>query len=141
MALNIKGIKPLFTALITTMDRYEEDEFDGSFIKSNKTKGSLKEYQKVVAVGNNVRDIQVGDMVSINPTRFGVKKHQEGSIKDGIIGDNPVVSYKFDIVEMNNIPYLLLQDRDINYIISDYEEIKDPPKPGIIIPDKKIIGV
>jgi hypothetical protein len=134
--LNIKKIRPMFTALITTTDKYSSDEKIGGIINTKKTKGSLKEYQRVVAVGDSVRNINVGDVVMINPTRFAVKKHQEGSLKDGIITDNPVIEYRFDIVEMNGEQYLLLQDRDISYVIEDYEETEDKTS-GIILPREK----
>jgi co-chaperonin GroES (HSP10) len=126
----------MFTALITTTDKYSSDEKIGGIINTKKTKGSLKEYQRVVAVGDSVRNINVGDVVMINPTRFAVKKHQEGSLKDGIITDNPVIEYRFDIVEMNGEQYLLLQDRDISYVIEDYEETEDKTS-GIILPREK----
>ena len=135
--MKIKKIKPLFTAVITTMDRYENDAKIGVLIDTTKSKGTIKEYQIVIAIGDNVRGIKVGDVVSINPARFAVKKHQEGSLKDGVITDNPVIDYRFDIVEMNDTPYLLLQDRDINYVIDDFEDDKPPI---IELPeDKKII--
>ena len=135
----IKKIKPMFTALITTMDKYEHDIItDGGLIDTSKQQGCLKEYQRVVAVGTTVRDIKEGDLVCINPTRFAVRKHKDGSLKDGVISDNPVVDYKFDIVEMNNTPYLLLQDRDINFIIEDYEEDEEEKSP-IINTDKTLI--
>lgn len=135
----IKKIKPMFTALITTMDKYEHDIItDGGLIDTSKQQGCLKEYQRVVAVGTTVRDIKEGDLVCINPSRFAVRKHKEGSLKDGVITDNPVTDYKFDIVEMNNTPYLLLQDRDINFIIEDYEEDEEEKSP-IINTDKTLI--
>lgn len=135
--MKIKKIKPLFTAVITTMDRYENDAKIGVLIDTTKSKGTIKEYQTVIAIGDNVRGIKVGDVVSINPARFAVKKHQEGSLKDGVITDNPVIDYRFDIVEMNDTPYLLLQDRDINYVIDEFEDDKPPI---IELPeDKKII--
>lgn len=135
----IKKIKPMFTALITTMDKYEHDIItDGGLIDTSKQQGCLKEYQRVVAVGTTVRDIKEGDLVCINPTRFAVRKHKDGSLKDGVISDNPVVDYKFDIVEMNNTPYLLLQDRDINFIVEDYEEDEKEKSP-IINTDKTLI--
>ena len=128
----IKKIKPMFTALITTMDKYEHDIItDGGLIDTSKQQGCLKEYQRVVAVGTTVRDIKEGDLVCINPTRFAVRKHKDGSLKDGVISDNPVIDYKFDIVEMNNTPYLLLQDRDINFIVEDYEEDEEEKSPII----------
>lgn len=141
MQLKIKKIKPMFTSLITTMDKYEQDKTtSGGLIDSSKQQGTLKEYQKVVAIGDSVRNIKVGDLVCINPSRFAVKKHKEGSLKDGIVTDNPVVTFNFDTVEMNDEQYLLLQDRDIEYIIEEYDEVPDQA-PSIIEPVKNRIIV
>lgn len=138
--LKVKKIKPMFTSLITTMDKYEKDmTVGGGLIDVTKREGSLKEYQKVLAVGGSVRDIKVGDLVWVNPTRFGVKKHKEGTLKDGVITDNPIVTYNFDVVEMDGKECLLLQDRDIDFIIEDFEEIPDPPASTIIQPSREII--
>lgn len=137
--LKIKKIKPMFTALITSMDKYEQDVTTGGLINVTKMQGGLKEYQTVLAVGGSVRDIKVGNLVCVNPTRFAVKKHKEGSLKDGVITDNPVTTYNFDVVEMDGKQCLLLQDRDIDFIIEDWEEIPDQPQSTIIQPEKKII--
>lgn len=138
--LKVKKIKPLFTAIITTMEKYEEDVRTASgLIDTTKQQGGLKEYQTVLAIGDSVRAIKVGDLVCVNPTRFAVKKHQAGSLKDGIVTDNPVVTYNFDVVEMDGKQCLLLQDRDIDFVIEEYEEIPDPIPSTIIQPKKKII--
>ena len=134
--IKIKKIKPMFTAILTTMDTYEDDVTCNSIIV--KTKGTIKEYQKVVAVGDTVRSVKVGDLVCINPKRYAVVKHQEGSLQDGVISDNPVVRYNFDIIEMNDTPYLLLQDSDISYIIEEFEEIKNEK---LIVHDTKFIRI
>lgn len=137
--LKVKKIKPMFTALITSMDKYEQDVTTGGLINVTKMQGGLKEYQTVLAVGGSVRDIKVGDLVCVNPARFAVRKHQAGSLKDGVISDNPVTTYNFDVVEMDGKQCLLLQDRDIDFIIEDWEEIPDQPQSTIIQPEKKII--
>lgn len=140
--LRVKKIRPMFTALVTTMDRYSEDvrTADG-IIDVSKQQGGLKEYQKVLAVGSMVRDIKVGDLVCVNPTRFAVRKHKPGTLKDGVVTDNPVTSYNFDVVEVDSQQCLLLQDRDIDFIIEDYEEVPDPePSPLIKPEEKKIIA-
>lgn len=137
--LKVKKIKPLFTAVITTMEKYEEDVRTASgLIDTTKQQGGLKEYQTVLAIGDSVRAIKVGDLVCVNPTRFAVKKHQAGSLKDGIVTDNPVVTYNFDVVEMDGKQCLLLQDRDIDFVIEEYEEIPDPIPSTIIQPEKKL---
>lgn len=131
--LKIKKIRPMFTSLITTMDKYEQDKLtDGGLIDTSKQQGTLKEYQIVLAVGDSVRGIKVGDLVCVNPARFAVRKHDKGSMRDGIITDNPVVTYNFDVVEMGGQQCLLLQDRDIEYVIEDYEEIPDPTPSSLI---------
>lgn len=130
--MKIKEIKPTFNNIVTTMDVYEEDVMSsGGLIDTKKQQGTVKEYQKVVAVGSCVRDINVGDLVCINPTRYGQKEYKEGSLKDGIISHNAVIRYNFNVIEINNVPHLFLQDRDIDFVITDFEE--DPP----ITPTKK----
>lgn len=133
--INIKKIKPMFTSLITTMNKYEHDKMIGNIIDATKSEGTLKEYQTVIAIGDSVRNIKVGDTVWINPVRYGVKKHQEGSLKDGIVTDNPVVTYNFHTIEIDGKQCLVLQDTDISFVIEDYEEVPDAP--SIIQPEKK----
>lgn len=140
MTLNIKKIRPMFNQVITTMDKYSDDEMKtGSIIDVSKVNNPIKEYQKVVAVGPMVRNIEVGDIVMINPKRYGKVRHKEGSLKDGIITDNPVVSYNFNVIELNHTPFLLLLDQDIDFIIEEYEEVKDSPQSDIIVPNNDII--
>lgn len=137
--LRINKIKPLFTSLITTMDKYEHDIItEGGLIDTSKQQGTLKEYQTVLAVGDSVRNIKVGDLVCVNPSRFAVKKHREGSMRDGVITDNPIVTYNFDIVEMGGKQCLLLQDRDINFIIEESEEVPDTP--SLIQTDNELVS-
>ena len=138
--LKVKKIKPMFTALITTMDKYEKDVKIGGLIDTTRQQGGLKEYQKVLAVGSSVRDIKVDDIVCVNPARFAVRKHQAGSLKDGVVTDNPVTTYNFDVVEMDGKQCLLLQDRDIDFIIEEWEDVPDPaPSPLINPAEKKLI--
>lgn len=136
--LNIIKIRPMANYLVTTKDEYTEDEVkkDGLIIK---VAGSLKEYQKVVAVGPMVRGIQVGDIVCINPKRYAKYKHNPGSLKDGVISDNPVVSYNFNVIELDHISHLLLTDQDIDFVIEEWNDEKEPEKSNIIIPERKII--
>ena len=136
--LKVRKIRPMFTSLITTMDKYEHDEkTGGGLIDVTKQQGGLKEYQTVLAVGSSVRDIKVGDLVCVNPTRFAVKQHQAGTLKDGVVTDNPVVKYNFDVVEMDGKQCLLLQDRDIDFVIEEYEEVPDPTPSTLIKPEEK----
>lgn len=127
----------MFNNILTTMEKYEEDVMSMGII--TKKQGGLKEYQKVVEVGSSVRDVKEGDLVCINPKRFAVRKHQDGSLKDGVITDNPVTTYNFDVIELDGVQYLLLQDRDIDFIITESEEVPEPVTSEIIKPSNKVI--
>ena len=133
--LKIKSIKPMFDSLVTTMNKYEQDGFENGVIV--KQAGSLKEYQTVIAVGPAVRNIEVGDTVMINPIRYAKMKHKEGSLKNGVITDNPVIGYEFKTVTINDEECLYLQSQDIMYSFEG-EEINDK-KDNIILPDTQII--
>ena len=136
--LKIKSIKPMFDSLVTTMNKYEEDGFENGVIV--KQAGSLKEYQTVLAIGPAVRNIEVGDMVMINPTRYAKMKHQKGSLKDGVITDNAVIGYEFKTVTINDEEYLYLQSQDIMYSFEGEEvEDKKDNKVSLIIPNNKIL--
>lgn len=132
--LKIKKIKPMFNRILVTADKYENDVKQGKVVVI--TAGTLREYQKVISVGDTVRGIKEGDFVLINPARYAVKKHQEGSLKDGIISDNPVVSYNFNFVDVNGTFCILLYDQDVDYVIQEYEEIEDKI-PDLILPEEK----
>ena len=132
----IKKIKPMFTGVVTTMKMLEEEDAKVGtlgLIDTSKMKQTIKEIQEVVAVGNNVSGIKEGDLVAVNPIRFAKMKHEEGSLKDGIISDNLVETFEFDILEINGEPHLLLDTRDIKYIIEDYEEFD--PNPTLVMPE------
>ena len=136
--LKIKSIKPMFDSLVTTMNKYEDDGFKNGVIV--KQAGSLKEYQTVIAVGPAVRNIEVGDKVMINPSRYAKMKHNEGSLKNGIVADNPIIGYEFRTVTINEEECLYLQSQDIMYSFEGEEvEDKKDNKVSLIIPNNKIL--
>ena len=138
MVTIIKKIKPMFNGLITTMNRYEQDvKVKGTDLIDSSKSNAVKEYQTVVAVGPMVRGIEVGNTVFINPNRYAVMKHKAGSLQDGVIKDNPVIGYNFDIVEIEGVNHLYLQDSDIKFV-AEIEEFNENPliyteKPEIIV--------
>ena len=117
------AIKPMFNRIVTTFDKYEEDQVINGVYDPGKVKGSVKEYQEVLSVGTTVKDIKVGDIVHINPVRYSVMKHEDKSLKNGVIGDNMVIGYQFPIIEMGGKERLLLYDQDIDFIVLESEEL------------------
>lgn len=144
----IKKIKPMFTTVITTMNILEEKDmcFSGtSIIDSSKMRRSVDEFQTVLAVGPHVNGVQVGDLVCINPIRFlkpkQVKKpNQAPSLKDGMEEYQTELNYQFDIIEIDGKPCLKLQDRDIDYVVEDYEEVEEFDSNPTIVTEEHLKG-
>ena len=136
--LKINKIKPVFNKIVTTGDVYQMGKSTGGIII--KTDGTIKEYQRVEAVGSTVRDIKVGDIVMINPKRYLVARHNDkpDSVKN-VNGDEVTFSVDFPILEYGGKKHLLIYDQDIDYII-DGEEVEDEQtKSSLILPNNKII--
>ena len=141
--LHIKAIKPLFTNILTTAERYQEDMLNGGIITGkNDIQGSIKFYQTVVAVGPMVRGIEVGDQVMINPKKYEVKRYDSNSVKEDM-GMNATTGWNWPVVEMDDAAgnpqeYLFLDDRDIEFIFEG-EEIPEEKTTLIMPKDKKLI--
>lgn len=138
--LHIKEIKPLFTNILVTGNKYEEDEKQNGLIIAKK--GDLKLYQTVMAVGSMVRDVKVGDQVMINPKHYAVKKYDPNSVKEDM-GMNSTIGYNMpwvtiDDEEGNPEECLLLIDRDIEFVFEG-EEVPEEKTTLIMPKDKKLI--
>lgn len=132
--LHITKIKPLYSSLVTTGERYKEDMIENGIIVSNK--GDLKLYQKVIAVGSTVRDINVGDTVMINPMNYAVMKYDKNSLQNDL-DNNKTIKWNLPWVTIddekgNPIECLLLNDRDIKFVFEGKETNEK-----ILLADKK----
>lgn len=123
--LKIKKIKPMFNRVLTTCDLYTEDLMTDGIIDSTKVEGAIKEYQTVIACGPTVKCVKPGDVVVINPTRYQVMKHKEGTLNDGVIQDNAVLSYNFPIMVVNDASCLYIYDSDIEFAIKEFEMVNE----------------
>ena len=126
----------MFTNIITTGDRFEKDFTQGGLIVAKQ--GDLKVWQKVIAIGSSVRDINVGDMVMINIANYAVRKYSKDSIQNDL-DNNPKIRYNLNWVTMddedgNSMDCLLLNDRDVLYSFEGEEK-----EEVIQIPEKKVI--
>lgn len=138
--LRIRKIKPLFTNILVTGEKYDKDEKDGALIIAKK--GDLKLYQTVLEVGSMVRDIKVGDKVMINPKNYEVKKYDPNSVKEDM-GMNKTIGYNMPWVTIEDEgelkECLLLIDRDIEFVFEG-EEVSESNGNTLILPkEKKII--
>ena len=116
----------MFTGVITTAKRYvgEQSVKKGSvIIDTRKLDGSMNPYQTVIAVGNTVHNLKQGDVVKVNFSRFALPKHTPGAIDEAqnIQSDNLSVTYEIPMIVINDQECLYLQDRDIEYVVEEYE--------------------
>lgn len=125
--LKIKKLKPIYTSILTTYNKYTTPEtVEGSdIIDPAKAKIMVKEYQQVLEVGNQVRLVKPGDTIVINPMKYA--KYKQVLQKNSLRNDtqqykNEIVGFDFPIVEVNDQEYLLLDERDILYIVEEAEE-------------------
>ena len=136
--LKVKDIRPVYTRLITTANKYEETQMNGNLIDVNKMEGRYKEYQTVIRVGSAVREVKEGDVVLIDPSRYMKRKFSDNSLREDFV-DNPIVEINIPTVTMNDEDYFMIEERDIAYVIADSEEVPDPLPNPIIVPQKRII--
>lgn len=122
--ITIVKAKPLGDGVIVTCKCYEEDVENDGLITTEKKQGGVMPYQTVVAVGDYVRLLKVGDFVEIDPTRFIVKRYKEGSLNDGVTKENVEMGLNLPVFEMNGEPHLLLREADIKYIITEHKEVE-----------------
>jgi hypothetical protein len=146
--LKLKKITPMYNQVLVTEDRYGYDD-KNEFNIIEHTKGDIKDYQKVLAVGKDVTCVNVGDMIAVNFARYAELKHKEGSMKDGVISDNPIIELHLNEVELTdengeNVPCFIIDARDIRFIMNDFDEVVyddndeliKVQKPSIIVPNK-----
>ena len=148
--LSIKEIKPIGCQVLVTKNLYGWDDFDESGLVIH-AKGEIKQYQEVIAVGDDVKFVKPGDVVDINFYKYCAFENDENSIK--VNGTNKVVSLHLKEVDLTNdggevVTCFLIDQRDVNYILKDFKEvtytkknhtlinIKAPSK--LILPNKEI---
>lgn len=111
-----RKIKPTTNHIVTTMDKYEEDD-SKLVLDVKELAGVVKDIQKVVAVGPLVRDVKVGDYVRICPDRYIKVKH---SLAEELNEKEMQVSINFPIVDLEDGRYLFLYESDVDYIIEEF---------------------
>lgn len=126
--MKIKKVRPLLNHILTTADVYTTQQSTGNVVADDdKYGGEFKEYQKVVAVGPNVQTVKPGDLVVLNPRAYVTPRHKakEDSLTGLMTGDEVEMVVNFPIVYIDDTPHLFLYDRDIEFVIEEFEEDSD----------------
>ena len=135
--MNIKKIKPLFTAVVVTAKVYPADYKEGNILSPKANK--LMEYQEVVAVGDSCRGIEVGNLVCIDLSSYADWKYKKNSIKSDMEElTNEIIGYHVPQITIDGKKCLYLDARDIKYIVEEYDD-KENEDPLLITPNKGII--
>ena len=135
--MNIKKIKPLFTAVVVTAKVYPADYKEGSILSPKA--GKLMEYQEVIAVGDSCRGIEVGNLVCIDLLSYADWKYKKNSIKSDMEElTNEIIGYHVPQITIDGKKCLYLDPRDIKYIVEEYDD-KENEESLLITPDKGII--
>lgn len=125
--MKIKKITPLNTQILTTAEKYKGTEKlkqDGLILDIQKLAGTIKLHQKVIAVGPMVRNIKPGQTVQINPSNYMVLEHPEDvdSVREVVKVRNTRTRFRLPTLNLADGEVLILQERDIDFIIDEYEE-------------------
>lgn len=122
MAFKIKKVRPLFTGVVTTAQKYVgEITTESGLVLANKLEGQLNNYQTVVAVGKMCTDLKPGDVVCINFKRYLKVKHLPGVIEDNIQSDNMKGTYEIPSINIDGHDFLFIQNNDIEFVVDEYE--------------------
>lgn len=131
--IKLKKVTPMFNKIITTAEFTEELTENG--IITN-TKKSVDEFQTVIAVGDSVRSIKVGDVVCVDPNRYAVRKYKKDSAKaDMEEYANTIIDYEIPLIILDGVKHLMIMDSDVLFIVDDYEKIE----PKQIIDNTKVL--
>lgn len=131
--IKLKKVTPMFNKIITTAEFTEELSESG--IITN-TKKSVDEFQTVIAVGDSVRSIKVGDVVCVDPNRYAVRKYKKDSAKaDMEEYANTIIDYEIPLIILDGVKHLMIMDSDVLFIVDDYEKIE----PKQIIDNTKVL--
>ena len=135
--LHIKSIKPMFTSIVTTAYRFEEDYTVNGMILASK--GDYKPWQTIISIGDSVRNLKKGDKVMVNLDNYVVRKYDKNSLQNDL-DNNKKVRYAFNFVTLddsngNPKECFLFNDRDILYSFEGEEkaDIIKVPKAKLII--------
>ena len=149
--LKLKEVKPVFNQILVTEELYGYDDKDYAGIIIHR-KGDIKPYQKVIAVGNDVRNVKPGDTVAINFYKYAELQEDPNSLK--ALKGNKMVKLRLNEVELTDendelFTCFIIDERDVKYVMPEgsFEEVvykKDgsqvtlPNGNNLILPNNKL---
>ncbi len=117
----------LFDSVMTTADQYENDERTANGMILD-LKGTLKEVQRVLAVGPLVKGVKEGDMVKLDLTRYNrmrheqVQKSREERFSEFDTTDQATIVCDIPNETVDDKTVLMLHERDVAFIVDEYDD-------------------
>lgn len=118
--IEIKRVRPVFTGIVTTASKWELSDFAPKELVY-KQLGQLKDYQRILSVGESVREVKPGDLVMLDFGRYSVKKYPTTSIKDQM-DIQKTIGYDIPGLKVGGEEVLVLDERDVTMVIEEWEE-------------------
>ena len=130
-------VKPMYTRVVTTADKYtEEDAINESGILQANKIGVVKDVQTVLAINERTAEmgVNVGDRVLLNFSNYIVRKMAKNSLKEDLDEIyNEVVRYEFPMLEIDEKECLLLNTSDIVVVVLETRDVEIKPASNILI--------
>lgn len=126
--LNIKMATPTSSGIITTADKYTEEDSTHNGILDTTKLGVVKDLQKIVSVSDMVaaRGYKKGDLVLLDFKRYAITKQTKNKLKDTIDEHySNVVSYEIPTILLDGGEHLLIDLNDISLKVDEYEWITE----------------
>lgn len=125
--INVKSVKPLFNVVITTAKRFERPQTKNGVVVADAM--DYKPYQVVIAIGDAVRGLEVGDLVHIDPIRYAKFYQDPSSLK----ANGAVRKYEIPTIELDGNECFRLTQADIDYIVEEFEENDEQAGESVIL--------
>lgn len=138
--IKLKSIKPLLNYLVVTADKYTAEELaemHGGIVRTDMV-DQLKPYQTIKYISKQAENdgFKVDQLVAININRYGHSTQKKNSYIESVDEDYSAhIVYNVPTIEIDNIEYLKLGTNDIEFIITDFEEV-EIKKSSIIVEEK-----
>lgn len=132
---NYKEVLPRYNQIVTTADVYEKDvTFANGMVDLDRTKGRYKTQQKVVAVGDTVRNLNPGDMIEISWDERRIRYSDEFKRRNlSLAGLDPLsrfshmdstgMNVEYPVVEIDGTPHFVIWDTEVLYRFIPQEAI------------------
>lgn len=147
-----KMIEPMFNRIVTTHKKYSREEAQTVGGIFTNMEGKTMEYQRVLAIGPAVKDVKVGDLVCIDPSRYAQLLHKEGltNIDKKITADDMRMAAIFPLETIytknadgteTSETVMVIYESDVIYTIPEYEDFHPVIEkgPSLILPPGGII--